>query len=46
METLKNIITNIDNANIHTSEIIFIVVVMAVIIGSSLLFGKLNNSKK
>jgi len=46
METLKNIIINIDSANIHTPEVIFIVVVMVVIIGSSLLFGKLNNSKK
>jgi len=31
METLKNIIINIDNAQIGTSEVVFIIVVLAVI---------------
>lgn len=42
---MMQIIRNIDNANLGAQEIIFLVVVMAVIIGSSMLFGKLNKSK-
>ena len=34
METLKNIIINIDNANFGVNEYVFCAVVLAVIIGS------------
>lgn len=46
METLKNIITNVDNANIGTIEVVFFIVVLAVIIGSCFLLPDANKVKK
>jgi len=46
METLKNIIINIDNANIGTSEVVFFIVVLAVIIGSCFFLPDANKVKK
>lgn len=39
------ILKNIDNANMGPKEYAFLVICLVVIIGSSMLFGKLNDKK-
>jgi hypothetical protein len=46
MKALLEIIKNIDSANIHTPEIIFLVVVLVLIAASCRLFPDVNKAKQ